>query len=86
MTPPRGLLGSWRGGQRPPQMDPYESGEPKGPPGLSRSKKEGGHRPPKPSRIDKYKYVILELWLANARLILAPAGALFMNQFVILGP
>ena len=43
MTSPRGLLGSQRGGRRPPQLDLYKSGDAKGPPALCRSKKEG-HR------------------------------------------
>ena len=49
MTPPRGLLGSGRGCRRPPQLGPYGSGDPKGPPALHRSKKEGGRKPPEPS-------------------------------------
>ena len=54
MTPPRGLLGSGRGGRRPPQFGPYESGDPKGAPALCRSKKEGGCRLPEPSHYIKF--------------------------------
>ena len=54
MTPPRGLLGSGRGDERPPQLGPYESGDLKGAPAHLRSKKEGGHRPPKPSHYIKF--------------------------------
>ena len=49
MTLPRGLLGSQRGGPRPLQLCPYESGDARGPPPLCMSMKEGGHRPPEPS-------------------------------------
>ena len=56
MTPPRGLLGSGRGGQRPPQLGPYNCGDLKGPPALRRSEKEGGRRPPEPSHIHIYIY------------------------------
>ena len=59
MTPPRGLLGSWRGGRRPPQLGPYESGDLKGPPALRRSEKEGGRRPPEPSRFFNSRWLFI---------------------------
>ena len=66
MTHPRGLLGSWRGGWRPPQLGPYKSGDAKGHWALHRSKKEGGHRPPEPSRyIQKSGLPLLLLPMGN---------------------
>ena len=49
---PKGLLRGGRGCQRPPKLGPYESGDPKNPPALSRSEKEGGRRPPKSSHLN----------------------------------
>ena len=53
---PKGPIGKWERGWRPPPLGPYESGGPKGPPALRRSEKEGGWRSPKPSRILKKLY------------------------------